>query len=81
MVQLLPCKHRPWMQKQPNQGTEPPCIVTSPVLCQYQPNNGEKSESRFIDLSLSFLNVRYLQCANVVLQVKNVVNQIGVYET
>ena len=48
MVQLLPCKHRPRMQKQPNQGTEPPCIVTSPMLCQHQPNNGEKPESRWI---------------------------------
>ena len=47
-----------------------PCFVnTSPTMEKSQKADG------FIYLSLSFLNVCYLQCANVVLQVKNVVNK------
>ena len=56
--------------------TEPPCNVTSPVLCQHQPDNEEKSESRWI-----YRLVCCLQCANVVLQVKNSVNEATDYRT
>ena len=42
--------------------TKPPCIVTSPVLCQHQPDN-EKPESRriFIDLFVA-CSVQMLCC-------------------
>ena len=57
-----------------------PALSLHPCFVNTRMKKSQKADG-FIDLSLSFLNVRYLQCANVVLQVKNVANQIGVYET